>query len=146
MNGETKVFKRNYLSHIDLSIICMLAALFGLAIELFILKKYLLVLVVLLLLVLMIDRYLRLAKQITVNSIGFQGGNTSVNWDNVDRIKFTVSPGRDYWDTVIVVEAQSGIHTIHTKYYQNSKELRDLFQNICNEKSINYVVEDRGLY
>lgn len=72
----------------------------------------------------------------------------TIEWNDIEQVQFTCSTGRNFRDTWILIKtkSQNKESIIHSKLYENSRELRTLFEKICVEKGIKYAVTDRGLY
>jgi hypothetical protein len=87
------------------------------------------------------------SKPLLIDTKAIQTSHSaSIKWDEITKVTFTVSFGRNYRDTIIFIYTNNQTYKIHTKDYYKSKEIRDLLEKICIEKSITRVVEDRGLY
>ncbi len=143
LNKETKIFTRNYFSHLEISIYVLIALLLFFGTKLFVNRSYLGGILVFSLLLLILLAELRGPKQVILDSDGVQYG-VRIMWEEITNVLFTVGGGRDYRNTLIKVKYKGGDIVIFTKSYKNSKELRYLFEDICREKNIPYKVEDLG--
>jgi hypothetical protein len=104
-------------------------------------NRYLLVVIILLpLLLLFLIIYIRLPAKITIYKNYIQLRNTLIKWEEIDNILFTV----DKTGPFIKIKTREQNFTVFWRHYQDNDELRKLLEGICIEKSINYVIEDRG--
>lgn len=114
-------------------------------IVLFMNKSYILGIVFLLFLMYIIYKYFNIPDCIFINDTGIQFGKIFFQWNEIEQVLFTVNE-KNYKDTQIMIYMGSSKYRIHTSYYANHIELRNLIETLCKEKGIKYVVRDRGLY
>lgn len=110
-------------------------------------KKYVISIILLIFFLILVIRLLEAPKSVSLCSEFVEIGKNKLIWDDIDKVEFTISdPGRDSLDTVIRIFVKSKKYAIHTRLYNNSKDLRSLFEVICAKKNIPYTVKDKGLY
>jgi len=134
------VFDRKYISKQEIPILFSIAVILIMIIDSLNKNRYLLALLLLLPFVLFLLIYIRLPAKISIYNNYIQLGRTLIKWKEIDNILFTV----DKTGPFIIVRTEKRNFTVFWRHYQNNKELRKILEDTCIEKSINYVIEDRG--
>lgn len=134
------------MSRIDISLYLIMIILVSLSLYLFSLNKIIIAFIILVLFFILLYKYIGIPKKIVLTSSGFEYGNHLVGWEQIDQVLFTVNKGKDYKDTILEVTIKDITHIIHPKYYNNSRDLRMMFEEVCKLRKIKFTVEDRGLY
>lgn len=78
-------------------------------------------------------------KMLNVKDEGIMFNNTLVKWEEINEILFTVW---SYTKNVIEISTNKKGYTIRIMLYEDGKELRDLIEEYCKNKSIKHKVED----
>ena len=113
----------------------------------FLMKRYLICSVFFGFSVIVLVRLMQVPSKVIIDDELVLFGKNKILWVDINKVEFTTAPpGRDSRDTAILIFIKNQKQIIYPKFYNSSKELRDLFQTMCTEKGIPFIVKDKGLY
>lgn len=139
MNPELNKFKRTR-SSLETDVLLVGLTLGVVAIVLFVNKTYILSILFFIFLMYILYNYSNIPSSVSVDNTGIQYGKKIFWWEEIDHILFTVNKAGPF----IKIRIKNQTFNVFWRQYQNYKELRKLFEDICIEKNIPYDIEDRG--
>lgn len=147
MPDERFEFKKDSHSKVNIDRILMMVVLISAAIGFYVFHQYITSFIFLVISIWGIYNYFQIPNYILLDDKGINYGKT-ITWESIEEVEFTNNALRDLSDSgaVLRIKGENRKPFIHIKLYENSRELRILFEKTCVEKGVKYIVKDKGFY
>lgn len=138
MDIVNKVYKTKYISKQQIPNLFVITIILITIIDSLNKNRYLLAVLLVVPFVILLLIYIGSPVKVSNNYI--QLGKKVIKWEEIDNILFTVNKVGPF----IKFKTKKHNFNLFWGYYQSNIDLRKLIEDICIEKSINHVIEDRG--